>query len=112
MRLISIISIILTFLSLIIVRVDLSYHNIYNGKVYDLKDEYYLFYQTSIKLEACDIICPTQRGYPFEILEYPFLHQDTFIIEKNIFYNFLFYFIIIFIINFGYYFLSLNLKNK
>lgn len=87
-----IVAIILTFFSLTIVRIDLSYHDFENKVLYNLEDEFFFIKNKSNKQGTCDVICRTQRWYPLPMTNYPYLHDDTRFTEVNIILNLLFYF--------------------
>ena len=96
-----VISVTMIFLSLLVVRVDLSYHDYENGTFYDLKDEFFFYKSKSNNQAVCDVICSTQRGYPLPMTNSPYLHDDIRFIEMNIILNLSFYlFISIIVLSF------------
>lgn len=88
-------SFVMLFLSLFVIRVDLSFHDVEKQIVFDLHDEYHFVINKTEKINTCDVICPVFRGYPFKMRKSsPVLHYDMRWLELNILYNVLIYFLI------------------
>ncbi len=104
MAYIFLVSVLFVSLSLLVVRIDLSYHDADKWKIFDLKDDFSFIKDTSWKNWTCDIICPVYRWFPFPMRQNdPVLHEDMRWKEINILYNlFLFFFLIVYITYFFY----------
>ncbi len=87
-------SIVMTILSLIIVRIDLFYYSDLENKWYDLQDEFFIFSTNKPIMRNCDWTCVQYRGFPLPIKAYPVLHNDMIWNKKNIFFNIFFYLLI------------------
>ena len=98
-------SVILTLFSLTIIRIDLTYYDFTKNIVYDLEDDFHFFSVGDEKKDSCDVICITERWYPFPMINNPTLHGDMKYDYQNIFLNFIFYFLIWIIFNLGLVFL-------